>query len=49
MKLLETINLKAGYKKARDVIRDINLNIEEGVIAIKQVKYRLWFRHFRDL
>ena len=30
MKLLETINLKAGYKKARDVIRDINLIVEEG-------------------
>jgi ABC-type branched-subunit amino acid transport system ATPase component len=28
--LLETINLNAGYKKARDVIRDINLIVEEG-------------------
>jgi ABC-type branched-subunit amino acid transport system ATPase component len=28
--LLETINLKAGYKKARDVIRAINLIVEEG-------------------
>lgn len=30
MRLLETINLKSGYKRARDIIRDINLVVEEG-------------------
>lgn len=30
MRILETINLTAGYKKARSVIRDINLVIDEG-------------------
>jgi ABC-type branched-subunit amino acid transport system ATPase component len=30
MRILETINLTAGYKKARSVIRNINLVIEEG-------------------
>jgi ABC-type branched-subunit amino acid transport system ATPase component len=30
MKLLETVNLSAGYKKARNVISNINLVIDEG-------------------
>ena len=29
MRLLETKNLTAGYKKARDIIRDINLVVEQ--------------------
>lgn len=30
MIILKTINLNAGYKKARDVVRHINLTLEEG-------------------
>ena len=30
MRLLETINLYAGYKKARNIIRDICLTVDEG-------------------
>jgi ABC-type branched-subunit amino acid transport system ATPase component len=30
MKLLETVNLIAGYKKAKNIVREINLVIEEG-------------------
>lgn len=30
MKLLETVNLNAGYKRARDIVRNINLMVEEG-------------------